>query len=233
MCTVSIIGLDDGVRLVCNRDEARGRPAALPPIEIVRRGVRVLMPVDPESRGTWIAVNETGLAFVVLNVNDGTAPNPRLRTRGGIVPKLMGATTLADAASAALGLIVAAYRPFRLIVASREGVIELTSARVVRSYSLASPLMFTSSGLGDGRVDGCRRRLFERLMSGRRNLAAKQDRFHAHRWPLRPHLSVLMSRDDACTVSRTTIQLASDGIEMTYEPQPVGVATRRVLPTRA
>jgi len=53
--------------------------------------------------------------------------------------------------------------------------------------------MLTSSGLGDAVVDAPRRQLFERLvLRHERPWPLAQDRFHAHRWPSRPDISVHM-----------------------------------------
>jgi hypothetical protein len=80
-------------------------------------------------------------------------------------------------------------------------------------------LMRTSSSLGDGLVEPPRRKLFNQMMrtSAAERLRA-QDRFHAHTWPRRPELGVLMSRPDARTVSRTVCDIGPDGWAMTYEP---------------
>jgi hypothetical protein len=53
--------------------------------------------------------------------------------------------------------------------------------------------------------------------------------FHCHRWADRPHLSVNMSRADACTVSRTVVSLGAGRVSMTYhafaEGRTAGVFT--------
>src|SRR5262249_11399645 len=68
MCTVTVVPTPGAVRLACNRDEQRTRPPALPP-QVRRFGRRwAAFPVDPVGGGTWVAVNDTGLAMTVLNV---------------------------------------------------------------------------------------------------------------------------------------------------------------------
>ena len=66
-----------------------------------------------------------------------------------------------------------------------------------------TPLLFTSSGLGDHLVEGVRRELFEGFFAGpAEGWRAAQDGFHRHRWEEgRGHLSVNMARPDARTVS--------------------------------
>src|SRR5690349_16175849 len=67
MCTVSIIFTGDRIRLACNRDEQVSRPMACPP-EVRTFGSNVAaMPIDPQSDGTWIGVNDAGVMMALLN----------------------------------------------------------------------------------------------------------------------------------------------------------------------
>jgi hypothetical protein len=90
VCTLTVIPQTSGsVRIAFNRDESRTRPAGLPP-SLQRIGSRAaVMPTDPLSGGTWLAVNDAGLALAVLNVNPTdrarNAPKP-LRSRGAVIP---------------------------------------------------------------------------------------------------------------------------------------------------
>ncbi|MHB1157665.1 MAG: NRDE family protein [Phycisphaerales bacterium] len=74
MCTVTIVpgdgtGGGKSFRIVMNRDELRTRPIARPP-RLRRCGShQAIMPIDTDSGGTWIAVNDAGLAAMLLNVN--------------------------------------------------------------------------------------------------------------------------------------------------------------------
>jgi hypothetical protein len=117
------------------------------------------------------------------------------------------------------------YSPFRLVAvhAGEEEVLEIApDVGLVRRLPLDTPRMFTSSGLGDHQVEGPRRELFERTVvrGGGRNLRNRQDRFHAHRWRDRQAVSVHMSRADAWTVSRTTIEIGDADIVMFYAAEP-------------
>jgi hypothetical protein len=81
----------------------------------------------------------------------------------------------------------------------------------------AVALLFTSSGLGDWRVEWPRRELFEQMLHrGDGNWPARHDAFHRHRWAGRPELSVWMSRAEARTVSRTTIEIGPECAAPTY-----------------
>ena len=226
MCTVSVITLPGLLRLVSNRDEQRTRPTAFPPTVTHAGDLRVLAPTDPASLGTWIACSDIGLAIALLNVNpqDADARVPP-RSRGGIVPHLMHSRSLDDVAARAAAIDHEEYSPFRLVAvhAGEQEVLEVAPAiGMIRRLALESPRMFTSSGLGDHQVEGPRRELFERTVvrAGDRDLRNRQDRFHAHRWHDRLAVSVHMSRANAWTVSRTTIEIGDADITMRYAAEP-------------
>jgi hypothetical protein len=230
VCTVSLVPTESGVRLVANRDEQRTRPAALPPSVVATpSGVRAIMPIDPASRGTWIAVNELGLAVALLNVNP-PAPSEVVppRSRGEIVPALAALDSLEAVTAAVAALDFRQYAPFRLVCAEGGNMIEIAPrAARVRRAAVDAPVMFTSSGLGDDRVEAPRQTLFASMLlegnAGGR-LRERQDAFHAHRWSEAPHLSVLMERADARTVSRTIVEIGEERVELTYSAPPRWVA---------
>jgi uncharacterized protein with NRDE domain len=237
MCTVTLIPFrGDGeaaLRIACNRDESRQRPAALLPQERTFGQCRALLPVDPASDGTWIAVNDAGLVMVLLNQNPGDArssPVDSRLSRGTIIPSLLDCDNLQSAKRLARSLVAGAFAPFRLLLADRNESVEMTSVddrlHIVERPLLDEPQLFTSSGLGDSLVEGPRRRLFHKWFpadappaSDLKNLAELQDGFQRHSWPDQQHLSVCMRRADACTVSYTVIELRSASATMTYFPQ--------------
>jgi Transport and Golgi organisation 2 len=236
MCTVSIVPHDDGYRLVCNRDERRDRPTAIPPTVRLLQRVSATYPQDTGEGGTWVGVNEAGLAAALLNRSAGDigAGQPRrLRSRGFIIPQLLNSRSLADALDMARCLTPPQFDPFRVVLAERMTAGIVTSDGVslsVETMHVKRPQMLTSSGLGDGVVEAPRRELFERLVLGRheRLWPHAQDRFHAHQWPSRADISVLMERSDARTVSRTTIVVTSRLIWLDYAPLGADTQASRV-----
>jgi hypothetical protein len=232
MCTVSIVPLDGGFRLVCNRDERRDRPKAFAP-RTVRCGDRTAtFPIDPAGGGTWIGVNDLGLTAALLN-RTGEATTGRSTasmSRGAIIPRLLACRSWLDAMLVAAALDPRSFEPFRLILVqggSRVG--ECVNDGVLLSYEAAplmGPRLFTSSSLGDGRVDGPRRELFRQLLlSDRVDWLRAQFRFHRHRWAHSPELSIEMERADAATVSRTAIDVGASVIRLSYEPLPTRVVS--------
>jgi hypothetical protein len=184
-----------------------------------------VLPVDPTSGGTWIAVNDAGLALALLNVNSRNgiaAPPAAPLSRGNIIPALLHAQTPLAAAFSALDLDAAHYAPFRLVLVNRREGVEVHSdgarVRLVCRNGLTRPQLFTSSGLGDQAVEGPRRQLFGEFFDRPGDQLAQQDAFHRHRWPERPHLSVCMDREDARTVSHTLVLLGPDRVTLRYHP---------------
>ncbi|HET7220904.1 MAG TPA: NRDE family protein, partial [Vicinamibacterales bacterium] len=189
-----------------------------------RDPVRALMPIDPASGGTWVAVNDAGLAVALLNVNrQYVSASPPPRSRGEIVPMLAAMTSLDAMVDAARALDRGQYQPFRLVCAGWRRVVEIDPhLGVIDELPTRDPLMFTSSGLGDDLVEEPRRQLFAELVgsASANSQASAQDRFHAHRWESMPHVSVFMSRDDASTVSRTVVEIGPERLRMIYAAAP-------------
>ena len=97
MCTVTIVpkpGAAQAFRMACNRDELHGRSPALAPQHRELDGTQTLMPIDPASSGTWVGVNERGLALTLLNYNPAQPPTGRDLSRGAVIPQLLHVSTV-------------------------------------------------------------------------------------------------------------------------------------------
>jgi hypothetical protein len=225
MCTVSVIPplAGRGLRAVVNRDERRTRSVAWGPELSYRGNVPVISPVDSESLGTWIAVSGTGLVYAVLNLNRGaeSIPGAPRTSRGHVIPLLAGAYDYAHAIRRLDVLDLEQFGPFRLVITDGVTVAlgRWTGSRLaLESSPLHRPLIVSSSSLGDDLVEPPRRALFEALLGEDTDAWRAQDRLHAHAWPDRRHLSVMMSRTGATTVSRTAVVMDGDSATVTYTP---------------
>lgn len=221
MCTVSVVPLANGFRVVCNRDERRTRARASGPIIHTGAGTTSLWPVDPLSGGTWIGVNDVGLALVLLNRgNRGARPTiPQPLSRGTIIPPLLEKPSVQAAMDAISRLDALRFEPYTLVALQREQGFSITTDAprpTIRSLDLSHPLFFTSSSLGDELAARWRAPLFATLVECGANTLEGQATFHRHRWNDRPELSVRMARSDAATVSITTIDVSDRRIHMRY-----------------
>jgi hypothetical protein len=231
MCTVTIVPFGNGYRIGCNRDERNGRPQALSPA-CHPAGHRVaIYPVDPQGGGTWIAVNDAGLASCLLNRTDtaGDARRKAALSRGAIIPPLLRFSTVDEAIAAALAIEPEWFGKFHLVLV-QGGIICLVTSNgrnlAAERFALDRPRVFTSSSLGDALVQAPRSRLFDTMSGGCGSLLDAQRRFHDHQWADRPEISVRMRRPDAGTVSRSFISVAEGRIDFSYEPldRAVGAA---------
>ena len=230
MCTVTVLprsllsseASDDQVllRVVCNRDELTTRAPALPPTMWTAGPRRALMPIDRHSGGTWIAANDAGLVFVLLNTNDVASASAGPVSRGTIIPMLVGCMTVSRALAQAQLIRADRFAPFRLLIIDRHEIVDCRprADRIQhRRSSLRGAILRTSSGLGDAVVAGPRRELFRHMVSEACDARAAQDEYHGHQWPGREAISVNMRRDDAATVSRTVVEVRAHSVRMSYD----------------
>ncbi len=240
MCTLTVVPHGRGrYRVAFNRDESRARPSALPP-QRRRFGERqAILPIDPSSGGTWLAVNDAGLLFALTNRNP-IGPTPTAtKSRGDLIPSLLDSGSFAEVRRRLDTIPANEYAPFRLIALGHPCVAVLTWDGFSPRDELRSaktPMAFTSSGLGDQLVEGPRLELFESMVARARDPEAGQEAFHQHIWADRPHLSVNMSRADARTVSFTLVEVTPTEAQMTYYPDAptaafdtVEIAMARIL----
>ena len=166
-----------------------------------------------------------GLVATVLNRYNGErAPIDRVHTtRGAIVPMMLACDSVSAALARAKTIDPTRFEPFRLVLVQRCEIalvsIERGEAKQATS-TVTGPFMFTASALGDFLVEEPRRRLFEWLMNDPDARLRSQALFHRHQWAAKRDISVLMERDDAATVSRTTIDIGdvvARGIAVEYE----------------
>lgn len=121
MCSASWRLRPEGTRLWFNRDEQWQRPVAEPPMLGESKGRKWLAPRDPQAGGTWLVLNDAGLAFALLNAYPAT--HPRLpqgqRSRGLLVKELASMPDLACAKAHLQSVSLANYAPFTLLGLTR------------------------------------------------------------------------------------------------------------------
>ena len=222
MCTLSIIVPAAGeFVLAFNRDETPHRAEG----EVAEHGAqrRFLAPTDCSTGGTWIAVNDAGIACALLNRNEPALDALRESggTRAQIVPGLAECATLAACAARLESVASSITRGFRLVATDGAGVLEGLggAGRVhITITALERTFVRASSGLGDHLVQPPRYELFASTvaLASTDALANAQRDFHLHRWADRTHLSVLMDRDAARTVSQTVIHVDPTRVTLSH-----------------
>ncbi|HEY1299925.1 MAG TPA: NRDE family protein [Stellaceae bacterium] len=124
MCTLVILrrpGHAWPVLIGANRDEMIDR-ASEPPGRHWPDRPEVVAGRDLLAGGSWLGVNDWGVAAAVLNRTGSLGPLPGRRSRGELVLEALDHADAAAAAEALSDLDPAAYRTFNLIIAdSRDG----------------------------------------------------------------------------------------------------------------
>ena len=221
MCTASWLTAGDRFHFFFNRDERRTRAAGLPPERRQAEGVAYLSPIDPDSGGTWFAATEHGLLLALLNRSlDGRPPAPGRRSRGSLIPALVGARDLTEVATRLAAQPLAECAPFRLF-AELPGAAALGA--VWNGAELQTQAITTSSGLlcsssrGDQEVTRVRSELWTARHARRAaDGVAELRRFHRSHEPTRSAVSVCMHREDASTVSHLEVLREPGALQVAY-----------------
>jgi hypothetical protein len=210
MCTVTLIARRHGYALGMNRDEKRVRVAGLPPARRTLEGRTVLYPSEPEG-GTWIGVNDAGIALALINwysVNV-RAPAPAV-SRGEVVLSALLGTSAAAVDAAVQARPLSRTNPFRLIgvFPKAKEVVEWRwdLQQFVRRPHPWRTNIWISSGYDEPGAQQARGKIFAR--ASRQSSAGTLDwlrRLHRSHAPERGPYSVCMHRDDAATVSYTEV----------------------------
>jgi len=119
MCTLVILRRPEHawpVVIGANRDEMIDRPA-LPPGRHWPDRAEVVAGLDLLAGGSWLGVNDWGVAAAVLNRHGSLGPAAGQRSRGELVLEALDHADAVAAAAALSDLDPAAYRTFNLIVA--------------------------------------------------------------------------------------------------------------------
>src|SRR5712692_3453353 len=124
MCTLVMLRRPDHswpVVIGANRDEMIDRPS-LPPARHWPDRAEVVAGIDLSAGGSWLGVNDWGVAAAILNRQGSLGPARGMRSRGELVLEALDHADAVAAAAALSHLDPLAYRTFNLIVADeRDG----------------------------------------------------------------------------------------------------------------
>ena len=122
MCTLVLLRRPESpwpLLLAANRDELRSRASMAPARHWADR-THVRGGLDVLAHGSWLGVNDDGVAAAILNRRGTLGPAPGKRSRGELVLEALDHAEAKAAALALSELDPDAYRPFNLIVADAE-----------------------------------------------------------------------------------------------------------------
>jgi len=240
MCTVTFIARKRGYALGMNRDEKLTRAQGLPPAERLVEGRRVICPSEP-SGGTWIALNETGVTFALINWYSITTRVTGVATsRGEIVAAVSAMDAGSNAAVRLQELPLKRINPFCLI-----GIFPATQQVVEWRWDLNhltatkhrwKTQQWISSGFDEPTAQRVRGKTFQRAL--RQHSASSLDwlrRLLRSHSPQAGPFSTCMHRADAATVSYTEVTVSSRRAAMCYHagvPCQSSICSSRLLQLR-
>ncbi len=150
MCTLVILRRPDHrwpVLIGANRDEMIARPWQ-PPGRHWPDRTEVVAGLDALAGGSWLGLNDWGVAAAVLNRQGSLGPAPDIRSRGELVLEALDHADALDAAEALSYLDPAAYRTFNLIVADERDAFWLRHAggRRIDAHPLKDGVSMIAAG---------------------------------------------------------------------------------------
>jgi hypothetical protein len=204
-----------------NRDEKLARPAGVSPGIIVASGRMIIRPSEPGG-GTWIALNDRGVSFGLINwYSVAERAREASVSRGAVVNSVAAQveSRLADGVLATLHL--PQINPFRLIgvFPAEQRVIEWrwNGRRLSDVSHKWETSVWVSSGFDEAQAQATRSRTFrEAFEHDARHDSSWLRRFHSSHHPARGPFSVCMHRPDAATVSFTEIEVSKQSGNMLY-----------------
>jgi hypothetical protein len=230
MCTVVFQQCAGRVRIAMNRDERRGRAPESPPALGEDGPTRWIAPSDGEKGGTWIGVNDRGVAACLLNgyVRGDLALLARtdIPSRGGIIPSLLDSPSIDVGDWIRRELQAERYPSFTLLVWTQNGGTRV-QWRLDEGLS-CRPLpegvwgMETSSAWRTKEVLAWRKDRFERWLGDGAPLIGPLPSFNLIEEPDRREWSPFMSRSFSATRSVTLAEVdrARGQVGLTWWPRP-------------
>jgi hypothetical protein len=202
---------------MCNRDERLTRKRALSPSVRESRKVRFISPSDGDHGGSWIGVNDCGVALCLLNryQDQKSDPASSFTSRGLLVAELLDSSSQTQAQSRIIGRDLAQFQPFTLAVleAGKDCLLIEWNGRNLFARNGEEAMPLVSSSIDQEGATRARQRLFEEIeVIDASSLLA----FHRSHAPARGPHSPCMHREDARTVSFSRIEVAARSISFFY-----------------
>ncbi len=241
MCTISWFYDGSDYHVFFNRDEQVLRPRAISPKVYSLQNqinkdlsIDAIMPLDPLGGGTWFAVNEYGLSFALLNFYQGRLPKGKLKSRGLIVKDCAAFSSLEQLEAYWSEQNLAKFSPFTLLcfapgLASdtepfpekpKSIISYCWNGRTLDKDKKSSP--FFSSAINFDDVCASRENIYSTMLAknGGENLELLHNQIHASHLPSKGAKSICMHREDAQTVSFSSVCIKDKEILFKYHDGP-------------
>ncbi|SEA02149.1 NRDE family protein [Alkalimonas amylolytica] len=218
MCTLSWWYQQGQLHILFNRDERKIRARAHAPQRFSQQGVDAIMPIDPDGGGSWVAANEQGWVFCLLN--DYAAayqPDAAIRRSRGLLLRALAHSSDWQVLDALLQPEqLRCYAPFRLLlfVGQQEPLLwHWDGSQLRQQLAPTSPL--SSSSALPGVIPRLRAWHWQRGMARSPSLQTQQQ-LHRQPGPFSAFSGIAMQRSQVQTVSITQLTIEAGKISMQY-----------------
>lgn len=219
MCTVTFLPTDKGFIVTTNRDESAQRAQAEPPA-VRLEDPEIVYPMDPEGGGTWVAASRDKIVCLMNGAHGPHKRNPPYRhSRGKIVVDAAKSHQIEDFIN---NYPLHNIEPFTLIIAQKDGVIQLAwdgKQRDIKEYSSENPYIWSAPMLYSAEAQRKRKSWFAQWLS--HDPAFNSDRiidFHLNAGIGDSAIDLRMNRGEngPQTVSTTCLEWKPDSLSVKY-----------------
>lgn len=215
MCVLTYVPVDNkGFIVTSNRDENIQRPRAIPPKKLKINGVEVFCPIDPSSKGTWIATTK---CYTLVLLNGGNkkhkvAKNYR-QSRGQVILEFLKWN---DPHSFFDNFLFEEMEPFTLVLFKnddRSDISEIkwcSGEKFIRQYDGENSLLWSSVTLYDqSAVEKRKSWFFDHLQNHNLDISSESIlEFHQNGGKEDPRDSIKLKREEGIeTVCITQIEI--------------------------
>lgn len=223
MCTASWWQNGTTLDFFFNRDELHTRAEELPPHRFDKIKPHYLAPLDPQGKGSWLAVNTCGLIVALLNFYDydcgQVAPLAAPTSRGLLLLNQATCPSVQAVSSQLNSAGLPNYRPFLMLALKpREGgrLFRWNGERLAQLAIESAVGFITTSSFKPAAVRAARSMRFEQLANSATETLSYLETFHKSRNEADGALGILMNRPDARTRSISHIHISTENIVFTY-----------------
>jgi len=237
MCTVTWQPQTNGYILGFNRDEQRSREQASPPQQMIIDGCQMLAPIDRPVGGTWIAVNQYGNCFCLLNYYQANIKEHKqpFQSRGHLIKQLGHCQNAAELQQHIRQIDCSQYRGFQLLflaLQKSDSIVDYLYNGSQLIHTEHRQQCITSSSVSSQTVIPHRKYLFQQFNDTNKPYSiAKMRQFHLTTDDQVGARGVCMHRADAHTVSYTEIEVSLTAKNCTMRYMPSENFTKQTMTT--
>ena len=233
MCTVTLAPMPHGFVLTMNRDERRERDEAGIHLGQVNE-VKYCYPVDAQAGGTWVGLNNHGVAMALLNQYQ--APTIKnARSRGRIIAEILTLGDITTIYAAMQTLDTELFNAFDCLLVSKTNAYQFSWDRAnYRSQPVCykNGFMLTSSSERLSEVQQHRQQRFTKWLHHSSSFQ-EIDRFHLRQHHEQARSDVFMARKLTHTKSLVQIKTSDTHCDLAYYKQSALRANTRLSQLKA